>query len=243
MKKFLLSLALTCSVFSLEAQEAAGTASFSEHARFLTAFSDGGAYPASLDYTLKKSGFGKGSTTFGGGKQGKDGNPDFTWGQIVQFDVPPEQFEAFNAGREFTLTIRNGFKNSQAQISVYASVVQLKEIPGNQGSTVGSIMKDVSGSGAVNRWFANQTPHKPGGPMVSLGSFTPTENGEWAIQGNRALNDLLSGTTFHAERAAIYLVFVNTSRIHWAPPGISSGEPPQVSVFKGSTIRVMPLLP
>ncbi len=242
MKQFFLSFVVSISACSLWAQTPKGTAVFNNHARFVMPFADGGAYPANLDYRLRLIGFGKEATTFGGGKQGADGQVDFTWGQILQFDVAAADFAAFNSANSFSLSLKNGFTNSKANITIYASVVQYREVPVNEKAP-STMMEDQNGAGAANRWFAHQTPHKPGGPMISLGSFTPTENGELTIAGNRALNQLLSGTEFKQGRTAIYLAIVHTNNISWAPPGVTSGEPPVSTVFTGSTIQALPSLP
>ncbi|GEM_PF-2979031 len=231
MNALLKSCLLSMGLFQM-ALWASPVASFNNHARAQIYFADGGAYPSSVDYSLGTVNFGKGSSTFGGGQQGSDGNPDFTWTQIVQFDVDPAGFADFNAATEFSLSIQNGFTNTNVDVSVYASTLPLNSnsIVGN-GSAPVTLMADVNGSGAVNRWFQDQTPHQPGGPMASLGSFTPSADGLLTISNNAALNSLLSGTSFDASTPAIYLSFVNNSSpADWAPPG----------GFSGSTLTAIP---
>jgi hypothetical protein len=242
MKHVFTFFVFSVSALSSWAQLSQPAATFSNHARFRILFADGGAYPASIDYELDTATFGKGAVTFGGGQQGEDGQPDFTWGQVVQFDVAPDDFAAFNAATAFSVLLQNAFTNPEANITVYASVVQLKEIPVNEAAPQ-TIMEDGSGSGAVNRWFQHQTPHKPGGPMTLLGSFTPTANGELTLTGNQALNTLLSGTTFDVDTTAIYLVFVNTETMIWAPPGVQAEDASKPSVFTGSRIVPAAVLP
>jgi hypothetical protein len=228
MKKTLIAV---CAVlFAAAAVQAEVIADFNNHARIQTYWADGGAYPSTIDYSLGTVIMSKGSTTFGGGSQGSDGSADFTWGQITQFDVGASDYAAWNSATSFTLTLTNGFTSTSANVSIYASTVQLKDAPGNSGSA-DNIMVDIDGSGAVNRWFQDQTPHQSGGPMTSLGSFTPTADGLLTISDNAALNTLLGGTTFDANTDQIYVHFVNnTSPSDWAPP----------SGFSGSTITAVP---
>jgi hypothetical protein len=215
-----------------------GVAAFNNHARVQTYWADDGAYPSTIDYSLGTVTMSKESVTFGGGTQGSDGNPDMTWGQVAQFDVDGADYDVWNSRRTFTITLTNAFTTTSASISIYASTVQLKDIPLNAGAA-DNIMADQDGSGAVNRWMQNQTPHQSGGPMTFVASFTPTADGLLTIEDNSALNTLLGDTTFDADTDQIYLCFVNTGpTIYWAPPGGFAGSSIAVGPPQGTVVAV-----